>query len=66
MGDTENRFSLISYQQPWNVPIPISTDGLGQGDKQHLLWGYAGINWTSISANLKAGYYYRILMQEDL
>ena len=44
--DTNNeKFALISYQQPFNTPIPISADGLGQDDKQHLIWQYPGILW---------------------
>ena len=44
--DTNNKkLALITYHQPWNTPIPISADGLGQDDKQHLLWEYPGLLW---------------------
>ena len=44
--DTINeKFALISLLKPWEVPLPISTDALGQDDKQHLLWNYPGILW---------------------
>ena len=46
--DTDNKkYALISYLQPWNAPLPISADGLGQADNQHLLWGYPGILWAA-------------------
>ena len=45
--DTNNKkFALITYQQPFNTPVPISADGLGQDDKQHLIWQYPGILWV--------------------
>ena len=47
--NTNEKFALISYQQFWNVPMPISADGLGQGDNQHLLAQYPGILWTAMS-----------------
>lgn len=60
---TDNdKFALITYHQPWNAPLPISSDGLGQADKQHLLWEYPGILWSEMAA-LLAAYYYRSLMQ---
>ena len=44
--DTVNeKLALITLLQPWNTPIPISADGLGQDDKQHLLWEYPGLLW---------------------
>lgn len=44
--DTNNeKLALITYLQPWNTPVPISSDGLGQDDKQHLLACYPGILW---------------------
>lgn len=44
---TDNaKFSLLSYQQPFNSPIPAPVGAeMSQGDKQHLLWQYAGIDW---------------------
>jgi len=47
--DTNNeKFALISYQQPFNTPLPISADGLGQADNQHLIWQYPGILWAEL------------------
>ena len=44
MIDTINeKLALISLLKSWDTPIPISTDGLGQDDKQHLIWTYPGI-----------------------
>ena len=44
--DTNNeKLALITLLQPWNVPVPISADGIDQVDKQHLLAGYPGIVW---------------------
>jgi len=49
--DTDNKkLALITLLQPWNTPVPISADGLGQGDKQHLLAGYPGILWSEGAA----------------
>ncbi len=45
--DTNNeKFALITYQQPFNTPLPISANDLGQDDKQHLIWQYPGILWS--------------------
>ena len=47
--DTDNKkLALITLLQPWNTPIPISVDGIGQDDKQHLIWGYPGILWATV------------------
>lgn len=44
--DTVNeKLALLAYMQPWQSPAPISADGLGQDDKQQLLWEYPGILW---------------------
>ena len=49
--DTNNeKLALISLLQPFNTPVPISSDGLDQADKQHLLWGYPGILWSAGAA----------------
>lgn len=48
IDSTNEKFALITLLQPWNTPIPISADGLGQDDKQHLIWGYPGIMWASV------------------
>jgi len=37
--------SLISYHQPWNVPIPVSSNIGNDSNKQHLIWEYSGITW---------------------
>ena len=51
--DTNNeKFALITYHQPWNTPLPISTDGLGQADNQHLLWEYPGVLWSEAEASI--------------
>ncbi len=45
------KLSLISYQQPFNSAVPAPTGAaMSQGDKQHLMWQYAGIDWTAVSA----------------
>ncbi len=55
--DTDNeKFSLITYNQMWNTPIPTSSDGLGELDKQHLIAQYAGLDWfgpLSVADNCK-------------
>ena len=48
--DTANeKLALITYQQMWNTPVPISSDGIGQDDRQHLLAQYPGILYASPS-----------------
>ena len=52
--DTLNKkLGLISFQQPHNTPIPVSSDGIGSGDKKHLIWDYPGITWATIIDNAK-------------
>ncbi len=61
--DTDNeKFSLISYMQPFNAPIPESSDGIGQADKQHLIWGYAGILWSALADKLP----WHLFFQEEV
>ena len=43
---TNEKLALIRFQQVWQPPLPISSDGIGQDDKQSLLWGYPGILWA--------------------
>lgn len=48
--DTDNeKFALIDMGDIWTDSIPISSDGLGQADKQHLLWEYPGILWAAVA-----------------
>lgn len=42
---TNEKLALVTIYQPWNTPLPISADGLGQADKQHLIWDYPGLLW---------------------
>lgn len=49
--DTNNeKLALISYNQPFNPAIPISSDGLDWDDKQHLIWQYPGLEWETPGA----------------
>lgn len=49
--DTDTKkLALISYHQPWNVPIPISSDGIGADDSKQLIWEYPGLTWASPAA----------------
>lgn len=41
-----NKLALISYNQPFQPPVPVSEGSLTQGNKQHLIWQYPGILWT--------------------
>lgn len=44
--DTVNeKLALIEYSEPYQVGIPVSSDGLDQADKQQLLWEYPGFLW---------------------
>ena len=45
---TNERLALIEYGDVFQPGIPISNDGIGQDDKQQLLWGYPGILWAVI------------------
>jgi len=43
-----DKLSLISYQQMWNVPMPVDLDAsFDQGNKQHLIAQYSGISWQA-------------------
>ena len=44
---TNEKLALMTWMQPWQLPLPISSDGLGQADKQQLVWGYSGILWET-------------------
>ena len=47
--ETDNeKLALMSYNQPFNPAVPISIDGLAQGDLQHLIWQYPGILWLTV------------------
>jgi hypothetical protein len=40
--DNDNKkLSLITYQQMWNTPLPISSDGIDNNDKLHMLAQYS-------------------------
>ena len=47
IDSTAKKLSLMSMSQVWQSALPISSDGLDQADKQHLLWGYAGVLWEA-------------------
>lgn len=34
-----NKLALIDMGDVWTDGLPVSSDGLGQDDKQQLLWG---------------------------
>ncbi len=45
--DTNNKkFSLITWQQLWNMPLPSTGSAFTQGDKQHLIAEYSGIDFN--------------------
>lgn len=44
---TNKKLALLTYLLPFYPALPTSSDGLGQDDKQHLLWEYPGILWTA-------------------
>lgn len=65
--DTNNKkLALIHLRQPYQPSPPASADGLGQDDKQQLLWEYPGISWGAPPASTVAieviGIYYRQLL----
>jgi len=51
INTVNEKLALISLLQPWNVPIPISADGIDQADQQQLLWGYPGLLWDIIAGS---------------
>ena len=48
---TNKKLSLMTLGEPWLDPLPISSDGLGQADKQHLLALYCGTLATVLDAD---------------
>ena len=42
---TNKKLALIEYRDVWQPAIPVSSDGIGQDDRQQLLWEYPGILW---------------------
>ena len=32
------KLSTISFLQPWNTPVPTSSDGINEQDKLMLIW----------------------------
>lgn len=45
---TNEKLALIEYGDIFQPGVPISADGIGQDDKQQLLWEYPGILWGII------------------
>lgn len=45
--DTDNeKLALMSYHQPFQASVPISSDGIGADDKKHLIWEFPGLTWS--------------------
>lgn len=42
-----NKLALIDMGDVWTDGLPVSSDGISQADKQHLLWEYPGITWST-------------------
>ena len=56
--DTDNeKYALITYHMMWNTPLPISSDGLGQDDKQHLIAEFPGVLWGAPPAGKISRYH---------
>ena len=49
--DTDNeKLALMSFMQPWMLPLPWDTDGIGADDQQHMIWGYPDPEWATVAA----------------
>lgn len=46
---TNKKLAVMEWDNVWEPALPVSPGGLGQDDKQQLLWGYPGILWSSIA-----------------
>ena len=54
--ETDNeKLALMSYNQPFNPAVPIVSDGIGQAEKQHLIWQFPGILWQAAEDILLSG-----------
>lgn len=54
--DTRNKkLSVISLMQPYNCPIPVSSNGLDRADLFHLIWDYSWRIILQISVLLVTG-----------
>ncbi len=42
------RFSMLDFGANCEWAIPIPDGAFNQGDRQHFLWGYSGINWANV------------------
>jgi len=49
INTVNEKIALMEYWLPFYWGTPTSVDGIGQDDKQQLLWGYPGLLWTSIA-----------------
>lgn len=49
INTTNEKLALIEYGDVFQPGVPISADGIGQDDKQQLLWEYPGILWGVVA-----------------
>lgn len=42
---TNTILALMAWMLPFQMPLPISSDGVGQGDVQQLLWSLPTPLW---------------------
>jgi len=64
INTTNEKLALIEYGDVFQPGIPISADGIGQDDKQQLLWDYPGILWGAAAAEGGAKRKYTWLRQQ--
>jgi len=51
--DTINKKLALIESDIFQPGLPISSDGIGQDDKQQLLWEYPGILWSALGVSAK-------------
>lgn len=47
LDSINDKVSIMEFCQVWSPGMPISPGAtFTQGNKQHLIWGYNGIDWN--------------------
>jgi len=50
MDTPSKRFSIMNLSCPWRTLLPPVDGSFDQGDRQHLLYYYSGIDWSGAAA----------------
>lgn len=46
------RLSSLDFEEVWEVAAPRPDGTIGQGDRQHSIWSYAGILFGAVIADV--------------